>query len=777
MERGAQQEGSLRRPLVLAFAACVAGDGLARVTGCPGAVVLVAGLAAGVAVLRAALARGGARAGPGRGPQVGLWIALAALAALRVLVAEPAAEAPLVGRWRALRGDGGGRGELEERAGVFEVAEGLVRDGEWVELLPTRPATPAARGPVAPAGGAGASLPVELVPDELRRLRPARPDLFERLAEGLGGWREAGLERSSGLRSPPTRGLARALLFGERDGLGPELLDLFTRTGTRHLLAVSGLHVALVASLWIWPLGSLLAWLARACGARGRRLGSLGRAAPWRVLLLALVAPLAGAGAPVVRASLALALAQVAELLPARGRLEIPRRADALSLWALAGLLEWLVEPRALTSLSLQLSYLATLGLILLAAPILRGLRRALPGGGRVAEVGLSGRPRPPLARLLLQRGLDFVLAGVAASVAANLATLPLSWWVFGEWSLAGPVATLLVLPLVALFLGLAWAWTILPLDWLETALDGLTRAALGLLQGLDRLPGTPVPLPERPLPWLLLAGGAGLLAARGGRLGRRLARTSAALWGLALLPWGRAPRGLELELCDVGHGTAAVVRAPGAPTLVFDGGSRDRPRVGRAALGPLLRRLDPGTVAVALSHGEADHARALPWLAERWRPALWLGALPARIEARLPHDCPRLDLPRGRLEGALGPAGSPEDELRWSLLRGLEGDGNEGSRSLELRWRGRRLLLCGDAEGDGLAAQLRSGAIQGPYDLVLFPHHGSETPWLTPFLEAARPREVWLSCSGEPPVAAELDRRGIPWRSTARDGPLRARW
>jgi beta-lactamase superfamily II metal-dependent hydrolase len=82
-------------------------------------------------------------------------------------------------------------------------------------------------------------------------------------------------------------------------------------------------------------------------------------------------------------------------------------------------------------------------------------------------------------------------------------------------------------------------------------------------------------------------------------------------------------------------------------------------------------------------------------------------------------------------------------------------------------------LLLCGDAEAEGLSRMLRLLPPQGPLDLLLLPHHGSDSPWLVPLLQRCRPREVWISAAARPAVAAELDRRGATWRWTGRDGVL----
>jgi competence protein ComEC len=239
------------------------------------------------------------------------------------------------------------------------------------------------------------------------------------------------------------------------------------------------------------------------------------------------------------------------------------------------------------------------------------------------------------------------------------------------------------------------------------------------------------------------------------------------------LLPWQAEPAILQLAALEVGHGTAVAFRAPGTGTWIFDAGSKDRSGVGPDALGPLLARWDPGRVAVVLSHDQADHASALPWLVERWNPWLAGGAVSARIGERLPHAALRLDLGKGRVALPVGGPGG----LSLELVRGSTAPGNEGSRSLLVSWGHRALLLSGDAEGEGLGPLIELEASAAPLELLLAPHHGSHTALLGAMLDTLRPRSVWISGSGPPPIAAELDRRGMAWRSTDLDGPLSLEW
>ena len=164
------------------------------------------------------------------------------------------------GTWRPeWRTEDGVVGRLEGGSGRFEVPAGVVDDGDRVRLVPHARAPRVATAP-AFVRVARRSPPVRRVEvDELERLEAPTEGLLERAGRGLRDLRRRGVERVSALHSEATRGLAAALVFGDRSLLPRGLPDLFTRTGTRHALAVSGLHVALTAALWIWPLGSLLA--------------------------------------------------------------------------------------------------------------------------------------------------------------------------------------------------------------------------------------------------------------------------------------------------------------------------------------------------------------------------------------------------------------------------------------------------------------------------------------------------------------------------------------
>jgi competence protein ComEC len=691
-------------------------------------------------------------------------IAIACCAALlartsappRALAADPTG---FEGRWHGFAsGAGRIRGAVEADDGSqldAELAAGSVGPSERIRVSPTATPTRRASGPVEPSCVPGAPPPprvFELHVDEVERTDLAPSWLWPHRA--LQRLRARVVARCYVLRNGAARDIARALLAGDTSEIDPELSDLFTRTGLRHVLAVSGMHVAILV-------GALLLPIARALLALGPR-------ATWfRVcasvagaLALAAFVEICGGDAPVRRAAVAIALAAAAPALvrmPARAAC----RADALSLWSAALIAEIACDPRAATRLSLQLSYGATLGLIAGSEPIARALAKLAP-----EPVELSGMPLPPW-KTALRRARRWALRGLAASAAAALATLPLSWAAFGEWSPLGIVATAVTAPVFVFLLVYGWAFVAAPALVPAGVFEAGTSALLSTMEVFDALPGTPAPLPPRPVALLALATVATFVWLR--RNARALELAACAAWAIALAPWRATASRVEVVALDVGHGTAVAVRAPGNEVWVFDAGTRDRRAVVGAALAPLLAAWETPRVRVVLSHDERDHSSALEWTLERYPVELWLGAFPARAAVRLPHSVPVYDLEKGALALRRG-----RGALEARLLRAAPLAGNEGSRVLELGCAVGRIVLCGDATGAGLQPLIEALAQGAPARLLLWPHHGADTPYAGALLDAVRPEEVWISSGPDPPVEPELERRGVRVRSTAREGALR---
>jgi len=616
--------------------------------------------------------------------------------------------------------------------------------------LPSAAAAPArgemlrVRGYLRRSAGHLNAVPVSPGPHRLRvkseRLlaREAPPGAWGRFQRALEsrlpapGWGSGG----------PGEVVVRALVFGRQDALPEEPLRAMRRAGLGHLLALSGLHVSLVAA----SVALLLAWsppVVQRAAVAGAVLGYLAIAGP----------------SPSLARSSAMALLGLAALTSRRRPLVL----NALALVA-AGLA--LASPRLTRDLAFQLSCSATAGLILF---------------GMAAQERSEGSG---LARWLA--------LGIGASLAAQLASLP---WALPAFSRLSPLSLLLNLaavPWITLCLLLSFAWVALAL------LSPSLAVAAGPLLDLAARPMLwSVRLP--PSEWVAFAFPASPAVATGLSLGVAAllfapARTRrlAAVGGVALLlrgvPTASTERPVEVVFFDVGQGSATLLR-DGPHALLVDGGGLPGVDLGSRLLAPNLavlglHRLD----AAVVTHPDFDHCGGLIDLA-RTMP---IGELiVADWEADLAERHPCLAELAGLFTGRTRrlAAGDRFEVGRWRLevpkapLDRLARD-NDRSLVLVAAAAGRRLLLAGDAERAAEELLVRSGEIAGPFDLLQVPHHGSSSSSTGRFLAEVRPRLAVIACGvrnrfGHPGAGAisRLRNAGaIVWR-TDRGGMVRVRW
>lgn len=209
----------------------------------------------------------------------------------------------------------------------------------------------------------------------------------------------------------PNSSLACGVLLGQRQKIPQYVQDNFSRTGVFHLLAISGLHLGIIAAMAL-NLGRMV------FGRRGYVYIFLALGVIW------LYAVIAGSGAPVVRAAIMASIFLIAELLG--------RQKNMLPALALAAAIMVAIKPRIITTVSFQMSFSAMIGIILLY-PAFKAT-----GSKLVARlVGQKGRMR------IIGRN---VTDGLAVGMAATIFVLPLTLHYFGVFAPLGPLVTLILM-------------------------------------------------------------------------------------------------------------------------------------------------------------------------------------------------------------------------------------------------------------------------------------------------------------------------------------------
>ncbi|MCL2524633.1 MAG: DNA internalization-related competence protein ComEC/Rec2 [Betaproteobacteria bacterium] len=529
----------------------------------------------------------------------------------------------------------------------------------------------------------------------------------------------------------PWTGILTALAVGDQQAVQSELWSVFNRSGTTHLMSISGLHVTMVAGLIGW----LASFVWRRVPALALRLpaqhaGLLAAALGGFVYTL-----LAGFAVPAQRTLYMLLV--VAAAMFSRRQLA-PSRILALAL-----LVVLLIDPWAVLAAGFWLSFGAV---------------------GALLYIGTAGvgDNRGWLTRV---RGWGMV------QWAAMLASLPILLLVFQQFPLVSPLANALAVPLISFVITpLALLAALLPwpplLMLAHTLLDGLMRfliwcAAWPLWQ-------TPAP----PL-WAVVAGGVGVavcLLPRGapGRLLGLCLLLPALFWPAEEIPEGEA----RIDVLDVGQGQALAVRTR-KHLLIYDPGPQYGPDsdAGQRVVVPYLRWLGAGGVdRLVVSHRDSDHAGGLD-----------------SLRAALPVD--DLLSSMAELDGELCAAGQTWtwDGVVFAVLHPPAAAyakriaANHLSCTLTVTAGTRRVLLTADIERKDEKALLAGDAAALAAEVILVPHHGAKTSSTAAFVAAVGARHALVSAGyrnrfGHPRaevVARYVEHGAQIWR-TDRDGALR---
>lgn len=532
-------------------------------------------------------------------------------------------------------------------------------------------------------------------------------------------------------------GLLSALAIGERDGIQASQWEVLRRTGTAHLMAISGLHIGLLASLGYW-LGSFL-WRLRSQWLK--RLPAQKFAACVAIVFAFTYAALAGFSIPTQRALIMVCVVMLAIL---RQRHIQPAQVLAQSL-----ILVLLLDPLSTLSAGFWLSFAAV-------AIILYGL------------TGRTGKQQKWRSLVKMQ----WVVV---------LGLLPLTLGLFQQAALISPVTNLLAIPVVSFLvvpLTLLACMLLLISESLASSLLHLAAWILEFLwQGLtlaSQLSFSQIQLAASSYAIALAVIGIVLFIGPRGIPMRSMGLVFCLPLFFPILH--RPDKGdIWLSLLDVGQGLAIVVQTQNH-TLVYDTGPRfsDSFDTGEAVVAPFLRQAGIAEIDMLMvSHSDNDHIGGVASLQQLFPVTEVLSSVPKKVSASA------ISCEQGQQW--------QWDGVQFKVLHPVTNyvptrrAGNNLSCVLHIETGKGSVLLTGDIEKEAEQQLIIQTLAQGQSlisDVLLVPHHGSRTSSSQEFIEAVSPKLVLYPVGHRnryhlpsQKVVQRYQALGVPAYSTANSG------
>ena len=520
-------------------------------------------------------------------------------------------------------------------------------------------------------------------------------------------------------------GLVAALVVGDQHAIDNHDWDVFRATGVSHLMAISGLHITMFA----WVAMGLIGALWRRSGPLCLWIPTPHAALLGGLLLATAYAVFSGWGVPAQRTVLMLWVVSVLRLWGIRWPWP--------HVWLLAFAAVLLLDPWAMLQAGFWLSFVAV--------------------GVLFASDSVASHP-----------GSTWSIGRIASMLreqwVITLALTPLTLLLFGQVSLVGLAANALAIPWVTLVITpLAMAGVLFSPCW--SLASGAIEVMNGYLAFLAALPLATVSVAQAPL-W---AGAAGVL---GGVLLVMRLPWRLRLMGLPLvlpvLLW-QAPRPpvgeFEVLAADVGQGNAVIVRTA-RHVLVYDTGPRyglDND-AGQRVVVPLLNALGARVDMLVLSHRDSDHVGGAAAVLLTQPNATLLSSIEDA------HPLQQLRPTTRCLAGQRWQWDGVDFQVLHPSPSDYEGSPKSNTLSCSLRISNgqRAALLVGDIE-KAQEQKLVEQGVNLKADVLLVPHHGSQTSSTPGFLDAVAPRIALVQSGyrnryGHParPVVVRYEERGI---------------
>ncbi|MCK4743777.1 MAG: DNA internalization-related competence protein ComEC/Rec2 [Sulfuriflexus sp.] len=504
------------------------------------------------------------------------------------------------------------------------------------------------------------------------------------------------------LKGKQHQGLIEALAIGNRDKITASEWDILTRTGTIHLVAISGLHIGLVAGLVFF----IIRFVVGRSKFLMRQLPVQIPAAAFAIMAAFFYAMLAGFSIPTQRAFLMVYVVMIS--------LMQRRTIRSSNVIALSLLLILIFDPMSILDAGFWLSF----------------------GAVAVILFAVTGRLRAP-ASIFSWGKIQLVIA---------IGMLPMTLMFFQRISLSAPIANLFAVPLVSFVTVPATLLGAVTLD-LSTELSGLllhvATESLNILWFLlEWLNAQPWSIIEThvPVAWTLIPAAIGavwLLMPRG--FPTRWMAVTLFLPVILVTPQKPEIGELRLSLIDVGQGLSVFIQTRNH-SLVFDAGPRysESFDAGKNIVIPFIKSQGLLSLdALIVSHGDNDHSGGAKAILNQLNVnRVYTGANTKRWQHETAVAC------------------QAGDEWQWDgvsfkFLHPIKEQGmggNNRSCVLQVSIGTHSILLPGDIETKAENELVARFKDQLKSDLLIAPHHGSKTSSSPVFIEHVAPQMVFVA-------------------------------
>ncbi len=576
----------------------------------------------------------------------------------------------------------------------------------------------------------------------------------------------------------PEGGILQALILGEKERIPEEIADKFNRAGVSHILAISGLHVGIIAFLSLIIIRTIM----KSSEYLLLRFNIFKVSALFAVIPIISYAFIAGLRISTIRATIMILCFLIA-LLAGRGR-------DLLNILAFAAFAILIISPASLFDVSFQLSFVAVASIIFIT-PTLGSMIPKGTGDG------------------IFRKGITDIILFVIVSLSAMIGTYPIIALYFNRVSSIALLSNLFIIPITGfavLPLGILFIITA-PFAPIATALiqtaSFFIRISISIVDFLSSFSfssfhvTTPT-VPEIIFYYLLIITALKLADTWKPKEGETSHRSSydtktrflpvavtrledvymanrkrfLTLFLIFILLFFAADafytsmktsgrRHLEITFIDVGQGSSTLIKFPGGVTMLVDGGGfYDRSfDMGKYVVAPYLwyekiKKVD----IMALTHPDQDHIGGLPYIADNFEVGeVWSNGCESKNESfrrlneiirkkPIHHRIMDKDTPEQTIGDASIRILNPAKSASGKGLHFPNFDYNNNGIVMKITFGNKSMLLPADIS-KSVEAELVASGTDLRADILMAPHHGADTSSTAAFLKAVRPGIAVISC------------------------------